>query len=240
MITALWETENYEISAGLHQGSALSPFLFVQVMDVSSEEIRKEELWELLYFDAMVFTAENEEGLQRRVGEWQEFLEKGRLKVTVNKTEVLLSSREDKDRIAIQDRRGSIVKQAEKFKYLGSTEVYSRIKAAWGKWRVVAGVVCEQKIPVKLKVKIYNTVIRPVLVYGAETWPLRRKEEVKPERTEMRKLKWIMGILLFDRLENDEIYIKKDRISKDYRGDKRVTIVMMSLIKGNGEIASGN
>ena len=116
-------------------------------MDVLREEIRNEELWELLYADDLAITAENEEDLQRRVGEWQESLEQGGLKVNVNKTEVMASSKEGGDRVAIQDNSGAILKQVEKFKYLGSTlgqegecetEVESRIRASWGKWREVA------------------------------------------------------------------------------------------------------
>ena len=214
VLTTVGETETFEVSVGLHQGSALSPFLFVLVMDVLSREIRNEELWELLYADDLVITAENEVDLQRRVTEWQESLERGGLKMNVNKTEVMVSSKEGGDRIAIQDIRGSDIKQVEKFKYLGSTlsqeggceaEVESRIKAAWGKWREVSGVVCDKKMPVKLKVKIYITVIRPVLIYGSEAWALRRKEEAKLERTEMRMLRWIMGVSLLERLENDDI-----------------------------------
>ncbi|XP_064097621.1 uncharacterized protein LOC135209017 [Macrobrachium nipponense] len=174
VITAVWKTENFEAFVVLHQGSALSPFLFVLAMDVLSEAIRYKELWELLYADDLVITSENGEDIQRRVGDWHESLERGGLKVNVNKTGF-----------------------AEQFKDLGSSlgqegrceaEVDSRIKAAWGKWRKVAGVVCDKKMSIKLKVKRYNTVIRPVLLYGAETWALRRKEEVKIEKTEMRCL----------------------------------------------------
>ena len=39
------------VTEGLHQGSALNPFLFLVVLDVLSERVRKEELWELLYVD---------------------------------------------------------------------------------------------------------------------------------------------------------------------------------------------
>ena len=77
VLTAVGETETFEVSVGLHQGSALSPFLFVLVMDVLSEEIRNEELWELLYAEDLVIIAENEEDLQRRIVEWQEALERG-------------------------------------------------------------------------------------------------------------------------------------------------------------------
>ena len=161
VLTTVGETETFEVSVGLHQGSALSPFLFVLVMDVLSKEIRNEELWELLYADDLVITAESEEELQSRVTEWQESLERGGLKVNVEKTEVMVSSKEGGDRVAIQEIRGSVIRQVETFRYLGSTlsqgggcevEVESRIKAAWGKWREVSGVVCDRKMPMKLKI----------------------------------------------------------------------------------------
>ncbi|XP_064080645.1 uncharacterized protein LOC135197512 [Macrobrachium nipponense] len=80
VITAVGETENFEVRVGLHQRSALSPFLFVMVMDVLSEVIRNEELWELLYTNDLVIIAENEEDIQRTVGEWKESLERVGLK----------------------------------------------------------------------------------------------------------------------------------------------------------------
>ena len=126
VLTAVGETETFEVSVGLHQGSALSPFLFVLVMDVLSEEIRNEELWELLYADDLIITAENEEDLQRRIVEWQEALERGGLKVNVNKTEVMVNSKEGRDRTAVQDIRDSGIKQVENFKYLGSTSSQER------------------------------------------------------------------------------------------------------------------
>ena len=51
MLIAVGETENFEVSVGLHQGSALAPFLFVLIIDVLSEVVKNEDLWELLYVD---------------------------------------------------------------------------------------------------------------------------------------------------------------------------------------------
>ena len=115
--------------------------------------------------------------------------------------------------MAVQDRRGLIIKQMEKIKYLRSTlsqggcevEVERRTKYEWGKCREVAGVVCNKKMPINLKVKTYSTVIRPVLMYLGKTWTLRRKEKAKLERAKMRMPMWIMGISLLERLENDEM-----------------------------------
>ena len=57
------------VTVALHQELALSPLLFVVVLDVLSESVRKEELWELLCADDLVMLAETEEELQRRVVE---------------------------------------------------------------------------------------------------------------------------------------------------------------------------
>ena len=61
MLESCWLVRKYFflqisiVSVGLQQGSALSPFLFV-LMDVLSEEIRNEELWEMLYADNLIIT----------------------------------------------------------------------------------------------------------------------------------------------------------------------------------------
>ena len=44
-------------------------------------------------------------------------------------------------------------------------------------------------MPKYLKGKVYKTIIRPVLIYGAEAWAVIRKEEGLLERTEMRMLR---------------------------------------------------
>ena len=207
------ETEEFEVKVGLHQGSALSPFLFIIVMDVLSAEIRDKQKWEMLFADDLVITARTEEELQDRVLKWQESLQAGGLKVNVQKSEVMRSGREKED-IQIRDVRGVEMRQVEKFKYLGSVisesggcekDVEERIKAGWSKWREVSGIVCDRRMPRRLKIKIYKTVVRPVIVYGAETWALRKKEERKLERTEMKMIRWAMGISLREHLTNEEI-----------------------------------
>jgi len=55
--------------------------------------------------------------------------------------------------------------------------VKNRIKADWQKWKELSGVVCDRKMPVGIKGKVYKTIIRPVMIYGAEAWSPRRKEE---------------------------------------------------------------
>ena len=212
--TKCGKTDAFEVKVGLHQGSALSPFLFAVVIDVLSENVRESMLWDLLFADDLVITAETMEELQERYEAWKECLERGGLRVNIRKTEVMLSSREGREELHIMSGDGGELKQATSFKYLGSViseeggcdvEVRQRTKAAWAKWRQVSGVILDKRIPLKLRVKIYKTVIRPVLLYGAEAWALRRKEEGVLERTEMRMLRWILGVSLMERIESEEI-----------------------------------
>ena len=54
-------------------------------------------------------------------------------------------------------------------------------------------IISDTKMPRKLKIKLYMTVIRPLLLYGAECWTVRKKEEQILEKTEMRMLIRIKG-----------------------------------------------
>ena len=60
-------------------------------------------------------------------------------------------------------------------------------------------------MPRKLKIKFYMTVIRPVLLYGAECWTVRKKEEQILEKTEMKMLRRIKGVTLRDKVKSVDI-----------------------------------
>src|SRR6218665_2442224 len=60
-------------------------------------------------------------------------------------------------------------------------------------------------MPKHLKGKVYKTMIRLVLMYGAEAWSVPRRKEGLLERTEMRMLRWILGISLKDKERNEVI-----------------------------------
>ena len=51
-----------EVKVSMHQGSALSPLLFVIVMEALSREFRVALPWQLLHADDLVMIAETEDG----------------------------------------------------------------------------------------------------------------------------------------------------------------------------------
>ena len=102
-------------------------------------------------------------------------MEKNGLKVSRSKTEHLQTT-VDTDPVMMKrymDTEMVNLPTVQSFKYLGSTidrgggaskYVDNRVTKAWSKWRELSGVICDKKIPTKLKLLIYQTVIRPHLL----------------------------------------------------------------------------
>ncbi|PHT83219.1 hypothetical protein T459_11662 [Capsicum annuum] len=87
-------------------------------------------------------------------------------------------------------------------------DVSHRIGAGWLKWRLASGILCDKKVPPKLKGKLYRVAVRPAMLYGAECWPVKNSHVQKLKVAEMRMLHWICGITRADRVRNEAIWDK--------------------------------
>ena len=68
--------------------------------------------------------------------------------------------------------------------------------------------ICDKKIPVRLKGKVYKTMIKPAMMYGTETWALKKAEERKVQVAEMRMLRWMVGRSRKDKIRM-KIYVSR-------------------------------
>ncbi|KAK3557964.1 hypothetical protein QTP86_005212 [Hemibagrus guttatus] len=78
---AVGQTEEFNVEVGLHQGSALSPFLFAIVMDQLSEEVRQESPWTMMFADDIVICSESREQVEENLERWRFALERRGMKV---------------------------------------------------------------------------------------------------------------------------------------------------------------
>ena len=211
--SSVGETEGFEVQVGLHQGSALSPFIFNVVMDVITQDLREAVPWCILYADDIVLCAERKEDLEVKLERWRAALEGRGMRISRSKTEYMCTSIDGDDLESIW-MDGEEIKRVNKFKYLGTMvdasgcmdeEVRYRVQSGWNNWRSASGVLCDRRVPLKLKGKFHRTVIRPAMLYGTETASMKKTEEKRMDVAEMRMLRWMSGVTREDRIRNEYI-----------------------------------
>ncbi|KAK9118568.1 hypothetical protein Scep_016661 [Stephania cephalantha] len=209
-------TKEFPITIGLHQGSALSPYLFTLVIDELTRHIQEDIPCCMLFADDIVLVDETKDGVNRKLELWRNTLESKGFKLSRTKTEYMhCEFRNTRHRDDGVVKLGEIeVPKVNHFRYLGSiiqndgnieNDVTHRIQAGWRKWRSATGVICDRNVPTKLKGKFYRTAIRPAMLYGSECWAVKQQQLHKMNVAEMRMLRWMCGKTREDRIRNIEI-----------------------------------
>ena len=153
---AIGSIESFKVKVGLHQGSALSPFLFAMIMDRLTDEVKREPPWTMLFADDIVICKETRKEVEQRLECWRYALERREMKVSRSKTIYLcINGGNDKETVKMEDTK---VPRVKKFKYLRSTvqesgschrEVKKRVQAGWNGWRKVSEVICDRRLPAR-------------------------------------------------------------------------------------------
>ena len=78
-----------------------------------------------------------------------------------------------------------IIKRVQAFKYLGThvsedgeldIEVNHRVQCGWNACKRLSGILCDRKVNVQLKGKVYKTAVRPAVLYSCETLACNQEE----------------------------------------------------------------
>ena len=73
--TVAGESSKFNVEVGLHQGSALSPYLFLILMDVLTERVRKEAPESMLFADDIVLCGDKDVDMTEYLESWRKALE---------------------------------------------------------------------------------------------------------------------------------------------------------------------
>ena len=112
-------TESFKVKIAVHQGSALSPFLFAVIIDRITDKVRREPPATMLFADGIMICEETKEKVERKPECWSYALERRGMKVSRSNTKYLCVNRGiDKETVKMEDTK---VPRVKKFKYLGST-----------------------------------------------------------------------------------------------------------------------
>ena len=214
--SATGESNSFGVEVGLHEGSALSPRLFLLLMDVLREDVRKDVPGSMMFADDIVLCGDDETDMTEYLETWRKALDERGMRISRPKTQFMdfnfgQDNGHEREPVRIL---GEELQRVHHCKYLGSsaeetggmaTEITQRVSAAWRNWKRCRGVLCDRRMSVKLKGKVYKTVVSPALLYGAETWATTKGQEARLEVNEMRMLRWMCGLTRRDNIRNEHI-----------------------------------
>ena len=90
-------------------------------------------------------------------------------------------------------------KKLDDFEYLWSTvqingecgrEVKKRVQVGWNGWRRMSGVICDRRIPARVKGKVYKMAVKTAMLYGLETVAMAKIREAELEVAELKMLRF--------------------------------------------------
>nr|GEU62608.1 probable LRR receptor-like serine/threonine-protein kinase RFK1 isoform X1 [Tanacetum cinerariifolium] len=122
--SSMGNTKFFPMEVGLHQGSAISPYLFALILDELSRGIQGDIPWSMVFADNIVLVAESTDALKMRLESWRKALEDKGLRVHRDKTKYLRcdfgryeAAYGEEGSVRIGDQ---ILQPKESFRYLGS------------------------------------------------------------------------------------------------------------------------
>ena len=224
------EGDWFPITTGLRQGCVMSPSLFNIYMDAMMRRVTEEAAGGVMVGDERVVDLDLADDVALLADSWlvmvamvmrmERVTQRFGINISARKSEVLFIGRGEGDvRMEDLQLRGQPMKRVEEFTYLGSiitsdgkciqdierrragaTRAFGTLrKRMWGR----------SEISLKVKMKVFNALVIPVLLYGATAWALTKTEERRLDAFEMGMLRSILGVRWDDFIRNDDI---RDRL----------------------------
>src|SRR3978361_1936150 len=199
------ETEEFKIFKGVRQGDSLSATLFNLALEYVTRNINKGTVRTrggqlVAYADDIVLITKRRRTMKEMLEEITEEGGKMGLKLNEDKTKIMrLGKKAEGERIRIGGFSSEVV---EKFKYLGvmvsntgvrETEIEAKIQSANRAFHANRKVLKSKILGKKTKIKMYTTMIRPILMYDAETMTMTKKNEEDLRIAERKIMRAILG-----------------------------------------------
>ena len=218
-------TPSFTTSVGVKQGCVLSPTLFSMyindMVDIFNDTdchpvcINDQNVSCLLYADDLVIVSESATGLQNAISKLENYCVKWNLEINLNKTQIMIFNKAGR---TIHNREfyfsNKVIQVANEYKYLGIIfkpsgsfthavkHLISKAKKAMFSLR---NVMPQNRISLIPYLRLFDTCIQPILLYGAEIWSLDYlyKNTIQPEKNylnflpenvHLKFLKIIMGL----------------------------------------------
>ncbi|KAK7089318.1 hypothetical protein V1264_024890 [Littorina saxatilis] len=232
-------TSPFVVKTGVRQGCMLSPTIFLMVIDWIMRRTTMDsntgiqwtfakQLEDLDFADDVGLLSHKQQHAQAKLTRLREEAEKTGLKINRQKTEVMKMNNKQNLPIQLQ---GETLKETDHFTYLGSVistdggaddDVKSRINKARHAFNTLRPIWNSKALSLRSKIRIFNTNVKAVLLYGSETWRVTNTITGKLQTSVNRCLRHILNIRWPEKISNADLWKRTNQkpISQDVKKRK--------------------
>ena len=216
-------TDAFPVRTGVRQGCLLSPFLFLMaidwVMKVSTKDKRNGIQWtlwtqldDLDFADDIALLSHNHQQMQEKTSLVAQNSEKLGLKIHNEKSKLLKVNSTSTHPISIKTKA---LEEVDSFTYLGSivdkqggtdADIKIRIRKARIAFQQLKNIWTSRNLSYKTKIRIFNTNVKSVLLYGADTWRTTINTNKKLQTFINSCLRRILKIRWPETIRNEELW----------------------------------
>lgn len=216
-------SDPFEINSGVKQGCLLSPMLFLLILDEVMERVVQnkkrgiqwgmhERLEDLDFADDICLLSHSLREIKTKLDDLQEHSHEIGLKINPRKTKNLRINNKSEEALMLGEED---IEKVSSFCYLGSIisedggtteDIRCRIKKATAAFAQLRPIWKNKQISRKTKLRIFQSNVKSVLLYGCETWSSTKTMTRKLQTFINRCLRTIIGIRWPRVISNEELW----------------------------------